>query len=72
MTPAPAPTYQRLVGRSGAELPLGALRAKHMQLVVDAGVGAPLVVRVLVVARLPAALGTDERYFGSGSRIRPA
>ena len=55
--------------RVAAELPLRALRAKHMQLVVDARVGTPLVSSVLVVARLPAALGADGRCFGG--RVTP-
>ena len=52
-----------------AELALGAPRAEHMQLVVDARIGTPLVGRVLVVARLPAALGADGRCFGG--RVTP-
>ena len=47
-----------------AELALGAVRAKHMQLVVDARVGTPLVSRVLSVVRLAATLGANERCYG--------
>ena len=58
--------------RVAAELALSALRAKHMQLVVDVRVGAPLVGRVLVLARRTAALGADERCFGSRIALQPA
>ena len=37
-----------------AELPLGALRAEHQQILVGVEVGPPLVGRVLAGARLPA------------------
>jgi hypothetical protein len=43
-----------------AKLPLGALRAEHGQVVVDVEVHTPLLGRVLVLTRLPSALGTDE------------
>jgi hypothetical protein len=42
------------------ELPLGALRAEHRQVVVDVEVRPPLIVGVLVRARHPTALGADE------------
>jgi len=52
---------QRLVGRSAAaELVLRALPAEHRQLVVNVEICPPLVSRVLVVARLAAALGAEE------------
>ena len=54
-----------------AELARGALRAEHRQVVVDVEMGAPLVGGVLVVARLPAALGAHGRAFGGGVRLLP-
>ena len=55
-----------------AELPLGALRAEHQQILVGIEVGPPLVGRVLVVARLAAALGADGRMVvvGAGHALR--
>jgi hypothetical protein len=45
--------------RAGAELALGTLRTEHRQVVVDVEISAPLVEWVLVVARLPGALGAS-------------
>jgi hypothetical protein len=49
-----------------AEFALGALRAEHRQPVVDAGIGAPRIGGVLVLARLPAALGNMRKGGGLG------
>jgi hypothetical protein len=46
--------------RDAPELPLRALRAEHRQPVLDVEVFPPFVSRVLVVARLAAALGADK------------
>ena len=50
---------ERTAKSLGAELLPGALRAEHRQLVVNVEVGPPLIGRVLVVARPPAALGAS-------------
>lgn len=46
------------------ELPLPAFRAEDVELADAVGHRAPLVVRVLVLARLPLALGTAQLCFG--------
>jgi hypothetical protein len=44
-----------------SELALSTLRAEHRQLASDVPVDPPLVSRVLVLARLAAAVGADKR-----------
>jgi hypothetical protein len=55
-----------------AELALSALRAEHWQPVVHVEVGAPLVRRVLVLARLPTALAAGQRLVVHGAEATTA